>query len=234
MEAQQNRNLSEDLFYRKQIVLIGCISIFTTAIIVSSITASKIYSIQIPFLNMNAVIPVGTSLFALTFFATDVITEVWGRRYSFLVVAFGAICRLIALGFLTFAVWVEPVSYWPNQEAYATILGTEGSTRIIIAGLCSYLVSETWDVFIFHHMKSRSVGKNALYIRNLTSTLTAQVLDSTIFVLIAFAATVEPSVILTIILGQLAIKAVIAVFDTPLVYLLRNIALGRRWYDWRG
>ena len=97
---------------RKQIVLYVCIAVFIGTLVISSVTASKLWSVTLPIVDYMIVIPVGTTLFALTFLATDTIAEVWGKSYSLLVVWLGLAIRLLALAFFAFAVWIEPVDFW--------------------------------------------------------------------------------------------------------------------------
>lgn len=217
---------------RKLFVFILCIGAFIGALLVSSITASKLYTISL--LSKDIVIPVGTSLFAITFLCTDAVSEIWGKKHAMLLVFTGFIARIGTLLFLLFAVGVEgsgaPV--WDNQLAYESVLS--GSSRIILAGILTYPVSQVVDVLIFHYLKQRHKGKNRLWLRNNLSTLGSQLIDSTVFVLIAFGGLLTTDVIISIIIGQVIIKWMIAMLDTPFVYMVRNIATSRNLFDFKG
>ncbi|RME43557.1 MAG: VUT family protein [Chloroflexi bacterium] len=218
---------------RKDAVLFLCIALFVACLMISSVTASKLWGVSL--FGYFIAIPVGTSLFAITFPCTDVVAEIWGRTYSMYVVFLGFIARLISLGFYSFAVRVTPVPYYRDQDAYATVLGSSGI--IIIAGIIAYLVSQANDVFLFHLMKRRDVGRNLLWKRNNLSTFTSQFLDSFIFVVIAFGPfglSLGSKELVSIIAGQVIVKWIIALLDTPFVYLLRNWAEGRRVFDLSG
>ncbi|MDM8569183.1 queuosine precursor transporter [Thiotrichales bacterium HSG1] len=217
---------------KKQLVLYFCISIFIATLVITSITATKLWSLTLPFVNYMIVIPVGTSLFAFTFLATDVIAEVWGKSYSVVIVWLGFFVRILALSFFAFAVWIEPVSFWENQAAYEITLG--GSFRIIIAGIIAYLVSQLNDVFVFHYFKQKDEGKNLLWKRNNLSTFTSQFLDSFLFIIIAFGGVMTIAQLISAIIGQVVIKWIIAMLDTPLVYMLRNYATNRSIFDFKG
>ncbi len=217
---------------RKERVLLVLFVVFVSALLISSVTASKVWEARLFGLVIG--VPVGTSLFALTFLSTDVIAEVWGVRYARYAVMLGLLARVLMLVFFTFAVWIPSAPYWENQDAYESVLGLAGSGRIIIAGIFAYLVSQFSDVFIFHTLKERDFGRNFLWKRNLISTGISQFLDSSIFILIAFLNVLTAQQIAAAILGQLLVKWLIAVLDTPFVYLIRNYALGREWRDLRG
>ncbi len=77
---------ANELVEKREWVLYGCISIFTACLVISSITASKLWSLTLPVVDYEVIIPVGTSLFTLTFLATDVVGEVWGKRHSMMIV----------------------------------------------------------------------------------------------------------------------------------------------------
>ncbi len=217
---------------RKELVLLGSVAMFVAALVVSAITASKLWSVTIPLLDYQIVIPVGTSLFGVTFLCTDVVAEVWGKRMSYLVVLLGLIARLLMVGFFWFAILVEPVSFWEGQEQYEAVLG--GTFLIFGAGLLAYCLSQTNDVFVFHYLKERDEGKNRLWKRNNLSTFSSQFLDSFVFVVVAFGPSETLSVLISMILGQVVLKWAIAMIDTPLVYVVRNFATGRRILDFQG
>jgi uncharacterized integral membrane protein (TIGR00697 family) len=90
----------------------------------------------------------------------------------------------------------------------------------------AYLISQHWDVFVFHRIRDVT-GDSKLWLRNIASTGTSQLIDTVVFTLTAFwlLPTVTgighalPSAILWgTIIGQYVVKLGIAAVDTPLVY----------------
>jgi hypothetical protein len=74
------------------------------------------------------------------------------------------------------------------------------------------------DVWLFALLRGALKGR-FLWLRNNVSTITAQTLDTVVFILIAFYGK-EGYPIATMIGTQLLVKYVIALLDTPFVYLL--------------
>jgi uncharacterized integral membrane protein (TIGR00697 family) len=107
-----------------------------------------------------------------------------------------------------------PASFWPHQQAYETILGS--SARIMIASLTAYLLSQYHDVWAFHFWR-RVTTERFLWLRNNASTIVSQLLDSVVFITVAFYGVMP---LVPLILGQWVVKVGVAVLDTPLVYLL--------------
>jgi hypothetical protein len=62
----------------------------------------------------------------------------------------------------------------------------------------------------------------------------SQVFNSVFFIVAAFGWTMPWTAIGSLIIGQIIVKLLVAAFDTPLVYLLRNLATGRKLLDFRG
>lgn len=215
---------------RSQWVFIGCVAFFIMSLVVSAITASKIAELAV--FGLAIAIPIGTSLFAITFASTDTISEVWGASVARKVVVIGLFVRIVMVVFLAYAVAIPGAVYWDGQTAYSEVLSS--SSRILLAGIITYPISQLADIYIFHWMKAREGQRNRLWLRNNVSTFCSQFIDSTFFILIAFWGIFETSVLVSMIFGQVVVKWTIALFDTPFVYLLRNLATGRKLTDFAG
>ncbi len=221
------------------IVFIFTISLFITCLICGAILAIKPITILFP--GWSVMVPVGTFAFALTFAATDVISEVWGRKAALAVIGVGLVIRVLVLGLFLIGMnvemrmpFVELSSIWSadNEAAFEFVLS--GANRANIAGMVAFGVSAVTDVLIYHFFRERDRGKNRLWVRNNISTIIAQIVNSAVFILVAFGGSVALASLFSLIIGQILFKAAIAVFDTPLVYILRNLATNRAVFDFRG
>ena len=103
---------------------------------------------------------------------------------------------------------------------------------IFIAGFSAILVASLLDVYLFHYLKDLHEGRNLFWLRNNVSTFGGQLVNSTLFVVIAFYTTLTPGQLLSAVVGQIVVKWVIAlILDTPLAYLARNYGQGNAtWY----
>lgn len=224
---------------RRDFVLFFCVGLFMVSLVMAAITAVKVQAFHIgPFVLL---VPAGTLAFGLTYLATDVISEVWGRGYALAVVFSGLILRFLMLFLTLYALNVEQyvgfidvAEQWTpeRQAALENILGS--SNRINIAGMVAFGISALSDVLIFHFLRQRDAGKNRLWLRNNISTMVSQALNSCIFILVAFGGVFSWAQIASLILGQIIVKLSVAALDTPLIYVFRNLADGRRLLDFRG
>ena len=94
--------------------------------------------------------------------------------------------------------------------------------RIAFASLIAYIVSQTHDVWFFARLKIRD-RKKRLWLRNNLSTVLSQLIDNTIFTLIAFVGVFTWLEIGQIFLTSLILKVIVAACDTPFVYWARKI-----------
>ncbi len=185
-------------------------AIFIASLLTSNVIAVKVITFW------GLVVPAAVIVYPLTFLMTDIIGEIWGKESSGKTVRNGLICQVLALVFIGIAL-VLPIAPFATdfQIQFAAVLGQ--SARVIVASLVAYSISQTTDVVIFHRLKAKT-GRGKKWLRNNLSTMTSQLLDTAVFILIAFWGTVPN--IWIMILSQYLIKVVYALLDTPFFYLL--------------
>ena len=194
--------------------LISLAVIFTTLLLTANISAVKIIAIG------SEGIDAGIIAYPLTFLISDVISEVYGRKTTTKIIWLGFIANLLMISVIYVAGILPSATFWNDQQSYDQILGAV--PRIVIASMVAYLVSQNHDVLAFEMWKKVTGGK-FLWFRNNASTVVSQGIDTTIFILIAFVGIYSFDDILNMIWITYLIKIVVAIIDTPLVYILVNI-----------
>lgn len=197
----------------KNLMLVN--AIFLTSLLVANVVSSKIVSFW------GLTVPAAIVAYPLTFLMTDVIGEIWGKEEANKTVRLGFICQMVSLVLIGGAVLLPVAPFADNQAQFTAILGS--SFRVVFASMIGYLVSQSWDVWIFHkvrdaYIKKHGSTKGGRWIWNNASTMTSQIIDTAIFITIAFIGTVPN--IWTMILSQYLVKFVYALLDTPFFYLL--------------
>ena len=194
--------------------LISHAVIFTTLLLTANISAVKIIAIG------SEGIDAGIIAYPLTFLISDVISEVYGRKTTTKIIWLGFLANLLMISIIYVAGILPSATFWNDQQSYDQILGAV--PRIVIASMVAYLVSQNHDVLAFEMWKKVTGGK-FLWFRNNASTVVSQGIDTTIFILIAFVGIYSFDDILNMIWITYLIKIVVAIIDTPLVYILVNI-----------
>ncbi|MDF9745814.1 queuosine precursor transporter [Natrinema salsiterrestre] len=217
-----------------QVALIG---LFVTALVTAQLTASKVLAFELPFAlpvaGARLALPGAALAYALTFLASDCYTELYGRRAGQVVVNVGFVLNFVVLALVWSTIAAPAAASSVDPGAFETVLGA--STNVVLGSLLAYLVSQNWDVIVFHRIREYT-GAEKLWLRNIASTASSQAIDTVIFVSVAFAiapavlgvGVVLPTpVILSLMVGQYLLKLAIAVLDTPIVYAIVSVVRSR-------
>ena len=164
----------------------------------------------------------GIFAFLLLVVLSSAVAELHGRDTANRLVRFGFIPLIVSMLLLTFVIRVvPPASFWTDQEAFARLLGQ--GARMQFAGLISYGVSQTLNVYIFSRLSAGS-GK-LLMVRAWIASLLSQVVDTVLFITISFIGQDLP--ILSIMEGQIISKVVLStIMVPPFIWLF--VKLGRK------
>lgn len=194
-----------DSFERRAYTLL--VGLFVGGLVSAAVISSKIITV------FGIAVPAGVLAYSITFAVSDVVSEVWGpERAGDMIMA--GFASLVCATFICWLAVVWPAAgFWTNQEAFAGVIGS--TPRIVAASLLAYVVSQKHDVWLFHIIKKKTSGR-ALWLRNNLSTAISQLMDSTIFITVAFWGILPVG---EIILGQWIVKLLIAALDTPIVYV---------------
>jgi len=195
---------------KKTLILL---SVFVSALVLANVLGSKVTSI------FGIITSVGIFAYPVTFLVTDIVEEVRGKKVSQIFIIAGLIALLISLALVLIGIAMPPSSIYENNDAYKTVFSN--SIRVIIASIVAFLISQHHDIYAFNFWKKKTKGK-WLWLRNNLSTGVSQLIDTSIFVLIAFYK-VTPDFtadrMLAMILPYWLLKIIFAVADTPFVYL---------------
>jgi len=208
---------------KRDMVLIGLVGLFTASIVSAQITASKLIAVDVPVLGVVA-LPAAVFAYSVSFFVTDLTGEMYGKKTAAAVVWTGFIMNFVLLALVWLAILAPGSGQGVPADQFATVLGA--STPIVIASLTAYLISQNYDVFVFHKLREYT-GQDHLWLRNLVSTGTSQFVDSAVFLGTAFfvlptvfglGVVLPGDVLLSTLVGYWVVKVGIALADTPFVY----------------
>jgi uncharacterized integral membrane protein (TIGR00697 family) len=157
----------------------------------------------------------GTLLFPLSYIFGDCLTEVYGYKSSRKVIWTGfAMIILMAVNIWIIG-YLPAEKSWNLQDSYNNILMLV--PRIVLASLCGFFAGEFSNSFVLSKMKVLMNGKY-LWMRTIGSTIVGELLDSMIFVMIAFLGLYPLSVLIIMIFSNYLFKTTIEVVFTPVTY----------------
>ncbi len=188
-------------------------------IYLSSLFAANTLGLKImPFL-FGSHLSVGVFSFPVVFLMTDVIGEIYGKRVAKFFVLAGFVSTAIFIGYslISLAVPWDAAGSWV-KSSYNTVFAV--SMRIAVASLVAFIVAEYQDVLTFFFFKKK-FGEKMFWLRSLLSNLWSQLLDTVLFMTIAFAGAgvYDNKTLISIIITWWLFKVGMGFLYTPLSYL---------------
>lgn len=167
----------------------------------------------------------GVILYSSIYFSTDLLSEKYGRAEAQRAVFLGFTVSVMLVLLSQLSLLYLP-STDPNTAMYALNVHNATATlfdytpRFVFGSLIAYLISQSFDVWVFHRIKDMTQGRY-LWLRNTGSTLLSQLFDTLIYGLIVWWGIVDLATALQLAGAKYVFKFMIAVIDTPFIYAAR-------------
>lgn len=165
----------------------------------------------------------GIFAFLLLVVTSSTVAELYGRATANRLVLIGFVPLFVSmiLSVIVFLAPAAPEMDPTRRDAFQLIMGS--TWRIWFGGFIAYGTSQILNVTIFSALKGREGGR-LLWLRAGVASMLSQVVDTLLFVTIAFAGVFPVGALLA---GQMLAKvALSAILVPPLIYLF--VALGRK------
>ena len=198
----------------------GLLASIVLAILLSNLQGPKLTII----LGMQT--SLGVIFYSSIFFATDLLSEKYGRAEANRAVLIGFAVSVIIVVMLSLALLFQPSTNPEAAEfsadihaAFQSIL--DFTPRFVFGSLFAYLVSQSFDVWFFHEIKKRTHGRY-LWLRNNLSTMASQTIDTLLYSFVVWWGVVDLQTAIELGLVKYGFKLAIAAFDTPFIYWARS------------
>ncbi len=162
----------------------------------------------------------GNVIYGSTFLATDILNENHSKREAnfTVIIGFFAVVTIIILSQLTMV--FIPNQYDFAMESFKGIF--QLAPRIAIASMCTYFISQLFDIWVYQKIKAKT-GEKHLWLRNNASTLISQLIDTVVFTIVAFYGVLDNEIVFAMILPSYVIKVGVSVLDTPFMYIAKKM-----------
>jgi len=190
--------------------LLLLVSVQVAGLVVANAIAGKLVVLG------GAVFTAGALAYPVTYVLQDVISERWGHRTSSVVVV-GGFLGAVVLALYSHVGLLLPAIDAEHAAAYNAMFAA--TPRVVVASLTAYLIGGLLDVRVFFAVRALT-GQPHLWLRKCVSTAVSQLIDSLLFVCIAFWSDLPLSALLSMGLAQYAFKMVCAVGGLPISYTI--------------
>ncbi len=164
-------------------------------------------------------VSVGIVTVPIMFLITDIVAEVHGRKKVQEFIFVGVIAMIMVIGITTLAVILPSAARSIDSASYDAVFKV--TIRMSIASIFAFMLSQIHDMWSFEFWKKKTKGR-FLWLRNNLSTWVSQLIDSTIFMFVAFyqsAPMWDAVFVVSLIIPYWIFKILIAIVDTPFAYL---------------
>ena len=161
----------------------------------------------------------GNVLFASTFLATDIMSEKYGKKDAKKGVYISIFSSITFIIITQLTLLFIPSSDDVVNEAMKTLFSI--SIRTMTASMVMFFISNMADIHLYNKLKEKYPNK--LWLRNNISTILCNCLENYFFNTLAFIGIFSMNVIISIATTTTIIEIVIALCDTPFLYLSKKL-----------
>jgi uncharacterized integral membrane protein (TIGR00697 family) len=162
----------------------------------------------------------GNIVYSSIFFVSAILNEIYGKKEAKKAVFVGFFVLIMTTVIMQVTLMFTPDSSDIMAPHLAAIF--EFMPRIALASLTAYICSQMYDVWMYAFIKNYH-GRKLLWFRSNVSVIISQLIDNTIFTLIAFYGIFTWDIIIQIYATSLMLKVIVSFADTPFLYWARNI-----------
>ena len=192
--------------------------LFVTALLVSNIVSAKQFLLPFGITMTGAVI-----VFPITYILSDLFSEVYGYKWSRITCYLGFLMNLFMVIVFQIAIVTKAPAYWTNQEAFQTVLGN--TPRMLVASLTAFVVGDFVNDRVFRKMKGDNNTMKGFAGRAILSSLCGEIVDSTIFIPLAFIGSMPLNTLLIMGITQVCLKVGYEIVIIPLTtYITKKVS----------
>lgn len=162
----------------------------------------------------------GNVMFASIYLATDILNDIYGRKVAKRAVWLGFSSTLVMIIVMQMSLHFIPAPEDISQKALSTIFDLV--PRIALGSIIAYIIGQHVDVFIFSMIKKVFQSDKTFIIRAYGSTVLSSIIDTALFVTIAFIGTLPGSVVFEIFITTYVLKLVSTIFNVPFGYIAKS------------
>lgn len=189
----------------------GLFTFATISIILANVQALK----QVTLFGMQS--SMGDASYIGIYLISDILSENHGPKVARKLVAMGFFTLIATILIMKFSLAITPNAMDSSQAGLVSVFSV--LPRLAVASLLAFLISQSYDILAYQFWRRKFPAYRYLWIRNNFSTLVSQLLDNSIFTLIAFYGLFPLSHLWRIFIATCVLRALISIMDTPFMYM---------------
>lgn len=163
----------------------------------------------------------GNVMFASIYLATDILNEIYGRKIAKRAVWLGFSSTLVMIIVMQLSLYFTPSPVDTTQGALDTIFNLV--PRIALGSVIAYIIGQHLDVLLFSLLKKVFSSDSTFIIRAYGSTIISNIIDTALFVAIAFLGTMPNEAVFEIFITTYLLKIISTIFNVPFGYWAKSM-----------
>lgn len=200
--------------------------LFVVALVISNIITSK--QVLLPF---NITMTGAVFIFPITYILSDLFSEVYGYKWSRITCYLAFAANLFAVIVFALVIATPAPDYWTNQAAYEVVLGS--TPRVLAASMLAFLIGDLVNDRVFKRFKDKHPDDHKGFgFRAIFSSFLGELVDSLIFLPLAFLGQMPIATLATMTVVQVVIKTGYEVVILPLTsFIVKTVSKHERVID---
>lgn len=203
---------------------ISMMQMVLTVLAVSALLISNVITSKQVLLPFNITMTGAVFIFPITYVLSDLFSEVYGYKYSRFVCYLSFAMNLLMVIVFSGVIASPAPSYWMNQEAFQTVLGS--TPRVLVASLLAFVIGGWADDAVFAKMKAKYPKSHKGFgMRAIISSVMGELVDSLIFLPLAFIGQMPLTTLAVMTIMQVVIKTAYEVLILPVTtYVVKKVS----------
>jgi queuosine precursor transporter len=195
------------------------LQLYLTLLFVVSLLISNIITAKQVLLPFGIVMTGAVFVFPITYILSDLFSEVYGYRWSRVTCYLGFAANLFMVLIFSAVIATPAPDYWLNQEAFQTVLGN--TPRVLVASLLAFVLGDFVNDRVFRKMKEKYPNSiKGFGWRAILSSVCGELVDSLIFLPIAFIGQMPLKTLAIMTVMQVLIKTGYEIVILPITRLV--------------
>ena len=206
MKKKFKRNISE-------------LQLYLTLLFVVSLLISNIITAKQVLLPFGIVMTGAVFVFPITYILSDLFSEVYGYKWSRITCYLGFAANLFMVLIFSAVIATPAPDYWLNQEAFQTVLGS--TPRVLVASLLAFVLGDFVNDRVFRRMKQKYPNSiKGFGWRAILSSVCGELVDSLVFLPIAFIGQMPLKTLAIMTVMQVLIKTGYEIVILPITKIV--------------
>ena len=198
---------------------ISIVQVVLTVVYVACLLISNVITGKQLLLPFNITMTGAVLVFPIVYVLSDLFSEVYGYKWSRLTCYLAFAMNILMVVIFSIVIVTPAPSYWEHQEAFQTVLGN--TPRILFASLTAFVLGDFVNDKIFSKMKAKHAHElKGFGWRAVLSSLVGELVDSLVFLPLAFLGTMPVETLVVMTLLQVLIKTGYEVVILPITRLV--------------